>query len=851
MARQKGIGMRRQRALVWAIVLTLILAAQLAALPSRFSIPVASALAQGATEPETGEPTDLAVVALHCAEAPTADALASYFDTGVSPAGCAPAVGAAIDVMEDETALPGSPFQTDVAGSLFVPIGLGSAVEVREDPESLPAGYEPLKGEANGVPYANPVQLDAAVAGAAVLFVNVPSSVAAELAQEAAAPLPDEQTSPADADTTSVDSEPDRTACDLGSPEARHVIVPSPEARTLSAGGAATGSTPVSPASGTTINGATFHIDASGNPRAAAPVAYFGNRDVAIASNPVRMSSGVWSRPSGTRSYDWLWHAERDHGLAYGWRLHDKGFWVWSGAVPGVDTQTVAISSSSVRIGNGVWVLPFERDHAGNWLWSRRIGIDNLSLARSGADTLSVVSNAVHIGDGVWRWPGPVQVSHLAAARSGNGSLAIVASAVRIGTGVWRLPLGHIGQGIWTSPGRARADNWFGSRPIDTGVWALSTAIAPLSSSGALAVSSHAVRIDTGVWRLPPDRVRAEDWFGRGGQAHGEGHSVDPQTIEGNFVAESAPGKLEESSAMDQPAPTSSGEFSVESPAADTVQPPGESAGQQPAKATQLASDSNVAAASDAGVPDADVQPGMTDPAMAPASSETAVAPSGESAEIAPAPVAPAVESSPDAAAQPPADTSAPDPANVAPAVDSGYDAPAVGPSVDPGYVEPVVAPTADQGYVAPEPTSVEPAPVEPSFAQPAADPAFAEPSVVPAPVEPAVEPVYVEQAVAPIVEPADVAPAPVAPAADPGFAEPGVNAGFVAPDPGNGGPGIVGPEPVNVDPSGGPAFGDPGNVAADPGFADPGNAGSGNSAAITAGPAPDVGREEGGGGDE
>ena len=64
-------------------------------------------------------------------------------------------------------------------------VGLGSAVEVREDPKSLPAGYEPLTQEANGVPYANPVRLDSAVADAAVLFVNVPSSVATELAQDA------------------------------------------------------------------------------------------------------------------------------------------------------------------------------------------------------------------------------------------------------------------------------------------------------------------------------------------------------------------------------------------------------------------------------------------------------------------------------------------------------------------------------------------------------------------------------------------------------------------------------------------------------------------------------------------
>ena len=94
-------------------------------------------------------------------------------------------MGVTIAVTENGDPVPGSPFTTDVAGTLTLPVSLGSAVEVREDPKSLPAGYEPLTQEANGVPYANPVQLDPAVAGAAVLFVNVPSSVATELAQGA------------------------------------------------------------------------------------------------------------------------------------------------------------------------------------------------------------------------------------------------------------------------------------------------------------------------------------------------------------------------------------------------------------------------------------------------------------------------------------------------------------------------------------------------------------------------------------------------------------------------------------------------------------------------------------------
>jgi hypothetical protein len=169
--------MIRQRALAWAAVLALVASVQFAPLPAQFSAPVA-ALAQDDSAADAGEPTDLAIVALHCAEAPAAEALTSFFTDGAAPTACAPAVGVTIAVTENGAPLAGSPFTTDVSGSLVLPVGLGSAVEVREDPKSLPAGYEPLAREANGVPYANPVQLDSAVAGAAVLFVNVPTAVA-------------------------------------------------------------------------------------------------------------------------------------------------------------------------------------------------------------------------------------------------------------------------------------------------------------------------------------------------------------------------------------------------------------------------------------------------------------------------------------------------------------------------------------------------------------------------------------------------------------------------------------------------------------------------------------------------
>ncbi len=63
--------MIRQRALAWAAVLALVATVQSAPLPARFSASGA-ALAQDDSSAGTGEATDLAIVALHCAEAPAA-----------------------------------------------------------------------------------------------------------------------------------------------------------------------------------------------------------------------------------------------------------------------------------------------------------------------------------------------------------------------------------------------------------------------------------------------------------------------------------------------------------------------------------------------------------------------------------------------------------------------------------------------------------------------------------------------------------------------------------------------------------------------------------------------------------
>src|SRR5215211_2385159 len=119
--------MIRQRALAWAAVLALIGTVQTAPLAIRFSAPVA-ALAQSDFAAGAGESTDLAIVALHCAEAPATEALASFFASATPPAMCAPAVGVAITVTAQGDPVQGSPFTTDVAGTVIVGVDLGSEV---------------------------------------------------------------------------------------------------------------------------------------------------------------------------------------------------------------------------------------------------------------------------------------------------------------------------------------------------------------------------------------------------------------------------------------------------------------------------------------------------------------------------------------------------------------------------------------------------------------------------------------------------------------------------------------------------------------------------------------------------
>ncbi len=268
--------MIRQRALALASVLALVATIQTAPLSPQFSASVA-ARAQDTSAADAGEPTDLAIVALHCAEAPDTEALTSFFASATIPTRCAPAVGVAIAVTENGAPVPGSPFTTDVAGTLAVPVGLGSAVEVREDSKSLPAGYEALTREANGVPYANPVQLDPAVAGAAVLFVNVPNSVATALSQGTTAVDAGEVTDLAQAAT------PDRTGCDPAYPDERTCIAPGrplaepcsitdqrnftvlpPDPRRLDADGDGIGCEPSAASGGTSIDSGSVNLYTGG-----------------------------------------------------------------------------------------------------------------------------------------------------------------------------------------------------------------------------------------------------------------------------------------------------------------------------------------------------------------------------------------------------------------------------------------------------------------------------------------------------------------------------------------------------------------------------------------------------------
>lgn len=375
---------------------------------------VATELAQDTPAGE-GEPTDLAVVALQCADAPATDALTSFFSSGTPPGGCEPAAGVDIAVTENEKPLSASPFRTDTSGTLAVQVGLGSKVTVKEDPKSLPSGYEPLTQKVNGVPYANPVELDSAVAGAAVLFVNVPNSVAARLAGGTSAVDASGATGLAHAVRL------DRTGCDPAYPDQRTCIAPGsplaepcsitdqrnftvlrPDPRGLDTDGDGIGCEPISPSGGAINHGAGFNLYSSGVLRRAAPAR---TGDFSVAASRVDTGNGVWVLPpEGSHADNWFMHRGRN------------GAGPWFTANDRISSGNLAVVSNPVFIGNGLWTWPNRhgqndwfwqrRNHDGFWFWPSQILVGNISVANSGSGNVAIVSNPVVISNGVWAWPG-------------------------------------------------------------------------------------------------------------------------------------------------------------------------------------------------------------------------------------------------------------------------------------------------------------------------------------------------------------------------------------------------------------------------------------------------------------
>ena len=134
-----------------------------------------------------------------------------------------------------------------------------------------------------------------------------------------------------------------------------------------------------------------------------------------------------------------------------------------------------------------------ERNHADDWLWSRRLSIDHLpspALAPA-ASPSSAMPSAL-------------------ATEFGAGPAATTRT-----TGASTSAPAH-GPGMLT---RVQVHDW---RVNDTGLWIWSNAAAH-SGNGTLAVSAHSVRIGKGVWFGPSiasargwpwlDRDRFDDWF--------------------------------------------------------------------------------------------------------------------------------------------------------------------------------------------------------------------------------------------------------------------------------------------------------------------------------------------------
>jgi hypothetical protein len=258
----------------------------------------------------------------------------------------------------------------------------------------------------------------------------------------------------------------------------------------------------------------------------------------AIVVNVTRVGDGVWQWSWQNRADDW--RDQAGHPWAWGsghdWRSHDEGIWVWHGAFASSGSGGVAISENTMLIRPGLWFWPSDRLRADDWPWGER----------------GRFTDWFQHGNGLWLWPGRIGIANLAAARSGNGSLAVVTNVVQIGRGLWQVPLGHagIGTGDWRWP-----------RNSGSGIWVLSSAVAR-SSSGTLAISSHAVRIDTGIWLLPSGRDPGHTWLGQGERFHVDAASIDTHGDNADSAIASPSGKLEPVANAEAPA-SNTGEETV------------------------------------------------------------------------------------------------------------------------------------------------------------------------------------------------------------------------------------------------------------------------------------------------
>ncbi len=687
-----------QRALAWAAVLALVVALQMASVPIQPLAAVAASQTQDSPDVEAGQPTDLAVVALHCDAAPAAEALTSFFSTGAAPTGCAPAVGVSIAVTENGSRHSGSPFTTDASGTLGVPVGLGSSVTLREDPESLPTGYEPLTQEANGVPYANPVQLDSAAAGTAALFVNVPASVAATLnqgAQVVDAGEPTDLVAAVAPNRTGCDpAYPDeRTCIPSGSPldapcsitDERNFTVLPPDPRDLDADGDGIGCEPISTGGETTDNGANVTLYASDD---SLPVAPVSNGNSSVAASPDRIGDGVWVLPPDrNRAGGWIVHGDRKR--ADDWIVHrDRS-----------NNGSLTIVSNSVVIGNGVWRWNGHRRHD-NEFWLNHITIGNFTIARSSNGSLAIVSNSVFIGDGFWTlfgqrednglWLNRIVIGNLTIARSSHGSLAIVSNPV------------FVSNDLRTWGGHHRDDNWLAQEGTTR---AHAPDVELLAINGRLGVESPS--------NTPKLSSSTEQPVLTINGALTVALPADPVAPPSDAAVEAPPDTAVASTPSDDAVAVPPDDLSVETPPSDaTVQPAPDGA------AAAAPVDNSVAPPPDDGY----VAPAPSDSYVEPTSDNTVQPPPPDSA------VAPPVEvvQPPDAAIAPPPDASVAPPSDgyiESPPSDTG--APDLG-NIAPNPVE--AAPDVDPGYVMPEPINVGPGNGDSGigdFANAAPDPAF------------------------------------------------------------------------------------------------------------------------------